>query len=363
MPYHPQTDGLVERFNQTLKSMLQKAATKEGRDWDKVIPFLHFAYREVPRSSTGFSPFELLYGKSVRGPLDVLHESWEVKIKTKEGVVSCVLSIHDKLDTLYSLVADNLREAQRVQKTWYNRNAYHRQLDIGDQVLVLLPTDSNKLLAQWQGPYPIIQQTGPVDCCVDMYDRQKHKHVFHINMLKKWYSAEQPEGVNLAEQVDEHILAEDVPTWQPATTDKSGASTFGEHLTTSEQNDLNDLISEFHDVLSTKPGKIDLIEHNIVTSTAKPIKLPPYRVLQAYQTMVMQEIKEMLSHRIIKHSVSEGASPIVPILKKKDGSLRLCVDYRCLNAISQTNAYLMPRVDDLLDHLGQAHFLSTLDLT
>ena len=179
--------------------MLQKAATQEGCDWDKIIPFLLFAYREVPQSSTGSSPFELLYGKSVRGPLDVLRESWEVNTKTKESVVSYVLSIRDKLDTMYSLVADNLKEAQRVQKTWYDHNACHRQLNIGDQVLVLLPTDSNKLLAQWQGPYPIIQQTGLVDYCVYMYDRRKRKRVFHINMLKKWYSAQQPEGVNLAE--------------------------------------------------------------------------------------------------------------------------------------------------------------------
>ena len=61
-PYHPQTDGLVERFNQTLKSMLRKSATKEGKDWDKLLPYLLFAYREVPQTSTGFSPFELLYG-------------------------------------------------------------------------------------------------------------------------------------------------------------------------------------------------------------------------------------------------------------------------------------------------------------
>ena len=100
----------------------------------------------------------------------MLRESWKVNTKTKESVVSYVLPIRDKLDTMYSLVADNLREAQKVQKTWYNRNACHRQLDIGDQVLVLLPTDNNKLLAQWQGPYPIIQKMGPVDYRVDMYD-------------------------------------------------------------------------------------------------------------------------------------------------------------------------------------------------
>jgi len=64
-PYHPQTDGLVERFNQTLKSMLPKSGTDRGNKWDKKIPYLLFAYQEVPQVSTGFSPFELLYGRDI----------------------------------------------------------------------------------------------------------------------------------------------------------------------------------------------------------------------------------------------------------------------------------------------------------
>ena len=60
-----------------------------------MIPFLLFAYREFPQSSTGFSPFELLYGRPVRGPLDTLRESWEANSKSKESVVSYVLSIRD----------------------------------------------------------------------------------------------------------------------------------------------------------------------------------------------------------------------------------------------------------------------------
>ena len=47
-PYHPQTDGLVERFNQTLKLMLRKAASEDVKDWDKLLPYLLFAYCEVP---------------------------------------------------------------------------------------------------------------------------------------------------------------------------------------------------------------------------------------------------------------------------------------------------------------------------
>ena len=68
-PYHLQTDGLVQRFNKTLKSMLKKVASKEGQHWDTLLPYILFAYREVPQAATGFLPFELVFGREVRGPL------------------------------------------------------------------------------------------------------------------------------------------------------------------------------------------------------------------------------------------------------------------------------------------------------
>ena len=61
-PYHPQTDGLVEKFNKTLKSKLKRVASEEGRDWDTLLPYILFAYREVPQAATGFSSFELVFG-------------------------------------------------------------------------------------------------------------------------------------------------------------------------------------------------------------------------------------------------------------------------------------------------------------
>ena len=134
---------------------------------------------------------------------------------------------------MHSLVTENVRDAQRTQKAWHDHNAGQIQLSIDDQVLILLPTDSNKLLAQWQGPYPIIQKTGPVDYCVDMYDHRKCKRVFHVNMLKKCYPVAQSEVVNLAEQVDEDSLDEDFPSWQP-TRDASGVPRFGKELTTAD---------------------------------------------------------------------------------------------------------------------------------
>ncbi len=72
--YHPQTDGLVERFNRTLKTMIHKFVYDHAKNW--LEPLL-FTVREILQASTGFSPFKLIYGCQPRGVLDVLGETWE----------------------------------------------------------------------------------------------------------------------------------------------------------------------------------------------------------------------------------------------------------------------------------------------
>ena len=96
--------------------------------------------------------------------------------------------------------------------------------------------------------------------------------VFSVSTcLKKWYSVAQSEVINLAEQVEECSLDEDFPSWQP-TRDTPGLPRFWKELTISQQANLNDLISEFKDVFSAKPGKMNMIEHHIQTGDTKFIK-------------------------------------------------------------------------------------------
>ena len=96
-----------------------------------------------------------------------------------------VLTVQKRLSKMSELARENLKKAQIVQKRWYDRNARERTFQAGDQVLVLLPSTTNKLLAQWQGPYPVIRQITPVTYEVDMFDDKKRKRTLHINMLKK----------------------------------------------------------------------------------------------------------------------------------------------------------------------------------
>ena len=144
-PYHPQMDGLVERFNGTLKMMLQKFVSRNQKDWDDYLPHLLFAYREVPQESTGFSPFELLYGRRVRGPLDVLKESWRGDTSEETPAVTHMVKMRERLEEMTDLVRENLGRAQQRQKAVYDRGAKHRSFEAGDEVLVLLPTQRNRL--------------------------------------------------------------------------------------------------------------------------------------------------------------------------------------------------------------------------
>ena len=99
-PYHPICNGLVEKFNGTVKSMLRKLCEDRPKDWDHYLGPLLFAYREVPQGSLGFSPFELLYGRSVHGPLTILKKLWTQKEMEKEVKLTYqyVMDLKDRLE-------------------------------------------------------------------------------------------------------------------------------------------------------------------------------------------------------------------------------------------------------------------------
>ena len=107
-------------------------------------------------------------------------------------------------------------------------------------------------------------------------------------------------------------------------------------------------------------GQIVNEEHVIVTGDAQPISQAPYRVSAFERKAIEEQVESMLANGIIKPVVSSWASPVV-IVSKRDKSLRFCVDYRKLNAVTKPDRYPLPRMDDALDQLGQADMYSTMD--
>jgi len=100
----------VERFKKTIKS---KLVSKESKNWDRLLLYLLFAYCEVPQSSTGSLPYEVLYGREVRGPLDVLREEWETSKRSDESILFHILQLRERLEEMSELVNENMKVAQK----------------------------------------------------------------------------------------------------------------------------------------------------------------------------------------------------------------------------------------------------------
>ena len=122
------------------------------------------------------------------------------------------------------------------------------------------------------------------------------------------------------------------------------------------------LLHEFRDVMNSAPERTTMAEHKVRPTDSKSIRLAPYRLPHAYRKLVRKEIDDMLAAGIIEPSRSEWTAPIV-LVNKKDSTMCMCVDYRRLNAASLSDGYPMPRIEDLINGLGKAKFITTLDLS
>ena len=108
-------------------------------------------------------------------------------------------------------------------------------------------------------------------------------------------------------------------------------------------------------------GRTSLVEHEIDTGEARPIKQRPRRTPIAFRGEEEKEIQAMLQKGVIRESTTPWSSPVV-LVRKKDGTTRFCVDYRRLNEVTRTDSYPLPRMEDCFDSLAGSKFFSTMDL-
>ncbi|VDN41092.1 unnamed protein product, partial [Dibothriocephalus latus] len=109
-------------------------------------------------------------------------------------------------------------------------------------------------------------------------------------------------------------------------------------------------------------GRTNSVEHRINTGTAPPQHLPPRRIPFHFRAELDNLVENMLQQGIIQPSSSSWAAPAT-LVKKKDNSLRLCVDYRRLNSVTVRDSFPLPRMDDLLASMSGNKFFTTLDLS
>ena len=135
-------------------------------------------------------------------------------------------------------------------------------------------------------------------------------------------------------------------------------------LSLDQREKLRQELLNYRDIFVTTskaPGRTSLLKFAIDTGDAAPIKQRPYRVSKREEEIMEAEIEQYLELGLIRQSISPWASPVL-MIRKPDGSIRFCIDYRKLNSVTKKDCYPMPRVDDLLDVLGKAKLFSTMDV-
>ena len=133
-------------------------------------------------------------------------------------------------------------------------------------------------------------------------------------------------------------------------------------LTKSQEENMWQVLGAYDSVFTDVPGKSNVIQNQITLTDSTPIRYKPYPLPYAIRENLKTEIQEMLDLGIIRASTSPYASPIV-IVKKKDGTNRICVDYHKLNKVTVADPQQMKTPEDLFQRLGKSSYFSKIDLS
>ena len=181
--YHPQCNGLVERFNHTIVSMIAMYTSEYPDDWDEHLNYCVWAYRTAVNDTTKHSPFYLMYGRDPLFPVDAMLES-EENYRSSEEYVAEVIR---KLKVAKAVVKENAMRIKQKRDEANTQMSRVRSFKIGEFVMLFVPRTkqgiSAKLSHKWKGPFTVVAQTSPVNYIVRNLETKKTDHV-HVSRLK-----------------------------------------------------------------------------------------------------------------------------------------------------------------------------------
>ena len=212
-PYHPSSDGFVERFNSTMMNMVSKLIdpSRRQRDWDEKLQVAMLAYRSTPQTSTGESPHMLMLGRETNMPIDVMLErplpDQHDRVKSDYA-----RELRNKLSTAYERARRSLGKSAVRQKLHYDKTAAGAKISVGDFVWLSRKATmrgmSKKLDMKWEGPYLVIKQISSVVYRIQRYGPRGLQKVIHYDRLKPYCGKPLQSWLN---KVQEPTVVEEEP--------------------------------------------------------------------------------------------------------------------------------------------------------
>ena len=353
-PYHPQGNGVVERMHRTLKSVIARCMEKRG-NWAAIVPMALYFLRCTPNSATGFSPFVLKHGWEPTTPLQLLYKGWVQGDLGAVDLEEWVLVNSDRIEKLREQAVVTQRDVFQCRKNNWDKGAQSRQFEKGDQVYMRKSGLNTMLADSWEGPYTVEKRNTPLSYRVNTGDRTIPS--VHIQMLKGYRTRQEEPKIGRVTSVLQPDTAEDKMEDQYAEAKVTGCASHRD-----KDRDISSWTEEFADTLRKDPGMTKEVEFKIDTGNHAPIHQRPYNTPQSLIESVNQELKWLLNKGYIRPSSSPWALPMVTV-KKSDGTARICVDFKAINAITEDIPFYMPRVEEVLESVGRAGVISKLDLS
>ena len=189
--YHPEGNGQVERFNQTLEAMLAKMINgSDQHEWDLYLPKALMAYRTSLHEATGFTPYHLVFGHSPQFPIDVM--LGRVSSPLVQSYPQFVQQTHRFLKEAYNVAQQKLSRQYLRRKGTHDSAGTASEFQIGDVVWLYTPVvkqgNTKKFTSFWRGPYTVIDKSGPVNYTVQLIGGAQTLLV-HRNRIKLCYNA------------------------------------------------------------------------------------------------------------------------------------------------------------------------------
>lgn len=369
-PYHAMGNGAVERLNGTLKATLKKLMFEQPKEWDRFLNPLLFALRDSVHEGHGFTPFELVYGRSARGPMTILKELWTKETATEEvrDTYGYMFDLQNRIEETCKIAQEELAKNQTKSEKYYNKKSRLRKLEINDKVLLLLPVKANKMAFSWAGPYDVKDKVGDFDYRIEVAPGKIK--TYHINMLKKFYTRDanekKQENVTVASVVtvvndgDSEQEVELLELYNCKQKETFENVILNPKLPKDIEIKCKTLVKKYKNIFSDVPGKTHLVKHEIRLNNDKPVKSKAYPTPYGLQREIDKEIESMLENGIIERSNSAYAAPLV-VVRKADGSNRLCCNYKQLNKITVFDPEPMMSNDDIFVKLSEDKIFSKFD--
>jgi transposase InsO family protein len=188
-PYYPQSDGLVERLFRTVKPMISAVVHERRMEWCEALSVTEMGLRATVQESTGFSPFEILFGKRMRLPWQWQNVEKLTDMHTDHTSYGKFVSdLRETLQQIRNKVEVNLKRSIQRQEVYYNKNKRSNPFTVGDKVLVRIERHSplEFPLKKYEGPFVIIKNNGHWSYTLQHTSNDKKIIQRNFNQLKRW---------------------------------------------------------------------------------------------------------------------------------------------------------------------------------